>query len=78
MANVVAGREIVPEFIQHRAKPEAIARAVLTLMDDQSLRQRMIADFDEVIGKLAQGDADQTAAQAILAEISSSLGKANV
>ena len=78
MPNVVAGREIVPEFIQHRAKPEAIARAVLTLMDDQSLRQRMIADFDEVIGKLAQGDADQTAAQAILAEISSSLGKANV
>ena len=78
MANVVAGREIVPEFIQHRAKPEAIARAVLTLMDDQSLRQRMIADFDEVIGKLAQGDADQTAAQAILAEISGSLGKANV
>ena len=30
MPNVIAGREIVPEFIQHRAKPEAIARTVLT------------------------------------------------
>ena len=46
-----------------------MAREVLKLMDDQSLRQRMISDFDEIIGKLAQGDADQAAARAILAEI---------
>ncbi len=78
MPNVVAEREIVPEFIQHRAQPGAIAREVLKLMDDQSLRQRMISDFDEIIGKLAQGDADQAAAQAILAEFGNSLGKANV
>jgi lipid-A-disaccharide synthase len=78
MPNVVAGREIVPEFIQHRAKPPAIARAILALLNDQVSRQRMIADFDEVVGKLGQGDADQTAAQAILSEINGSLGKANV
>jgi hypothetical protein len=29
----------------------------------------MISDFDEVIGKLARGEANRTAAQAILGEI---------
>ena len=69
MPNVLAGREIVPEFIQHRANPRFIAKAVLNLMNDPALRQRMIADFDEVAGKLGQGDADREAARAILQEI---------
>jgi lipid-A-disaccharide synthase len=69
MPNVVAGREIVPEFIQHRATPSRIAKATLALMNDQAQRQRMISDFDEVIGKLARGEANRTAAQAILGEI---------
>jgi lipid-A-disaccharide synthase len=74
MPNVVAGREVIPEFIQHRAKPAAIAQAVLTLMTDQPSRQRMITDFDEVVGKLVQVDANRTAAQAILSDIGVPLG----
>jgi lipid-A-disaccharide synthase len=69
MPNVLADREIVPEFIQHRAKPRLIAKSVLNLMTDQSSRQRMIADFDEVTGNLGHGGADREAAQAILQEI---------
>ena len=78
MPNVLADREIVSEFIQHRAKPRAIAKTVLNLMNDPSSRQRMISNFDEVASRLGQGGADRAAAQAILEEIGGSLGKANV
>ena len=66
MPNVLAGREIVPEFIQHRAEPSAIARAVLRLLEDENVRRKMLADFDEVIAKLGKGGANDAAAKAIL------------
>jgi lipid-A-disaccharide synthase len=66
MPNVLANREIVPEFIQENARPDRIARAVRELLDDDARRQQMLADFDEVIAKLGKGGADETAAQAIL------------
>jgi lipid-A-disaccharide synthase len=69
MPNVLAGREIVPEFIQGKAQPSEVARAVMKLLDDRELRQQMLADFDEVIAKLGKGGANEVAAQAILKEI---------
>jgi lipid-A-disaccharide synthase len=78
MPNVLAGQEIVPEFIQHRAKPPAIAGSVLHLMDDLPARQRMISQFDRIIHQLGQGEANEQAARAILGEINNSLGKALV
>ena len=78
MPNVLAGREIVSEFIQHEAKPRAIAKTVLDLMTDSALRQKMISDFDTVMGQLGQGEADRTAAQAILNEIGSASNKTGV
>ena len=69
MPNVLANREIVPEFIQHRARARPIAKAVLNLLTDQRVRQRMIADFDEICGKLGPGGADREAANAVLREI---------
>jgi lipid-A-disaccharide synthase len=69
MANVLADREIVPEFIQHRARPEAIAAAALRLMSDEHAREAMLRDFDSVMAKLGQSDASATAAKAILQEI---------
>ena len=71
MPNVLVDREVVSEFIQHRAKPRAIAKTVLNLMSDPSSRQRMISDFDEVASKLGQGGADRAAARVILDEITS-------
>src|SRR5437762_10474680 len=55
MPNVLADKEVVPEFIQHRARPHAIAKAVLRLMDDPTARQKMIAEFDTIIAKLGEG-----------------------
>ena len=69
MPNVLAEREIVPEFIQQDARPAAIAAEVLRLLADHVRGDRMIADFDAVIAKLGQGGANEVAARAILEEV---------
>jgi lipid-A-disaccharide synthase len=65
MPNILAQREIVPEFIQGAARPGAIAREILRLLDDSARRRQMLADFDEVIAQLGTGAVKQTAANAI-------------
>lgn len=71
MPNVLAGREIVPEFIQHRARPWQIASAMSELLRDGERRAQMLRDFDEVAGKLGEGEASANAADAILKELAS-------
>ena len=66
MPNLLAGREIVPEFIQQKAEPKQIAREVLRLLEGHARREQMLADFGEVIAKLGKGGADEAAAHAIL------------
>jgi lipid-A-disaccharide synthase len=61
MPNVLGGREIVPEFLQHEARPKAIARFVLRLMNDSAVRQEMMAGFDEIIAKLGEAGAHSIA-----------------
>ena len=69
MPNLLAGKEVVPEFIQHEAKADAIVDAVRSLMEDSPARDRMISDFDAIITKLGGGGASQRAGQAILDEL---------
>lgn len=69
MPNVLAGREIVPEFLQHEARPKAISRSVLQLMNDPVARERMISEFGAIIEKLGETGASTKAAQAIIAEL---------
>jgi len=69
MPNVLADREVVPEFIQHRVRPDAIVKAVRRLIEDADVRDRMIAEFDTIIGKLGEGGASDQAARAIIEEI---------
>ncbi len=69
MPNVLAGREIVPEFLQHEARPKSIAASVLQLVNSPDARQQMIAEFDDVIEKLGETGASAKAARAILAEL---------
>lgn len=68
MPNVMAGREIVPEFIQHRARPRALATAMAGLFDG-SARRRMLDDFDSIAGKISSGEAAGNASDAILEEL---------
>ena len=69
MPNVLADKEIVPEFLQHRAKPCEIAQAVLRLMNDSESRRLLISEFDAIVAKLGAGGANRKAARAILDEI---------
>jgi Lipid A disaccharide synthetase len=69
MPNVLAERDVVSEFIQHRAKPEAIAKAAWQLTEDTDARQQMISEFDAIVGKLGVGEASEKAAAAIIEEI---------
>jgi lipid-A-disaccharide synthase len=69
MPNVLADREIVPEFIQHRAKPASIAHAVSRLFEKDT-RAQMFSDFDKVRVQLGGIGASERAAKALLAEIS--------
>jgi lipid-A-disaccharide synthase len=69
MPNVLADREVVPEFIQHRARPDAIVKTVRRLIEDADVRDRMTAEFDTIIGKLGEGGASEQAAHAIIEEI---------
>jgi lipid-A-disaccharide synthase len=69
MPNVLADREVVPEFIQHRARPDAIVKAMRRLIADADARDRMISEFDRIVGKLGEGGASDQAARAIIEEI---------
>jgi lipid-A-disaccharide synthase len=69
MPNLLAGKEVVPEFIQHEAKPDAILKAVRLLMDHSPARDRMISDFVATTSKLGGTGASERAAQAILEEL---------
>jgi lipid-A-disaccharide synthase len=69
MPNLLAAKEVVPEFIQHEAKPDAIVNAVRLLMENSSARDRMISDFGAMITKLGGTGASERAAQGILEEL---------
>ena len=69
MPNVLAGRKIVPEFLQTGAQPAAIAAGVVRLIENQASRAEMIAGFEEVIAKLGETGASEKTARAVLEEL---------
>src|SRR5438876_11759906 len=71
MPNLLADKEVVPEFIQHRAKPSAIVKAAEPLIENANARERMISEFDAIVPKLGDIEASERAARAIIEEIAS-------
>jgi len=69
MPNVLANKEIVPEFIQRDARPNKLTKAILRLFDDRAMRKKMLSDFDAIIRSLGEGGASDNAAKAILEEL---------
>jgi lipid-A-disaccharide synthase len=67
MANLVAGRTIVPELIQDAFVPSAVAAHAITLLRDAPAAERMRADLREVKAKLGTPGASRRAADAIVA-----------
>ena len=71
MPNVLADKQVVREFIQHRARPKDLAKALAQLLDNPMARERMISEFDKIAVQLGELGASARAAKAILSEISS-------
>lgn len=55
MVNLVAGRRVVPELIQHEMTADRIAAEASRLLEDEAGRAAMKADLASVAGKLRSG-----------------------
>ncbi len=66
MPNLLAGEEVYPEFIQHTATPENIARAALGLLNNQERRTAAKAKLARVVKSLGETGASERAATAVL------------
>ncbi|HEY0107904.1 MAG TPA: lipid-A-disaccharide synthase [Rhizomicrobium sp.] len=68
LVNLLLDREAVPELLQHKATPKALADAVVPLLTDKSAAARQIADLDAVARLLGEGSEPPSlrAARAIL------------
>lgn len=66
MVNILAGREIAPEFIQQEAVVERILPFMLDIIEDGNTRRRMIAHLEEIKRRLGGPGASQNAAEQIL------------
>lgn len=68
MVNLVAGRRIVPEFMQDQATGENLASEALRLLEDASLRSEMKKNLGEVSAKLASPEHPMERAARIVSE----------
>jgi lipid-A-disaccharide synthase len=61
MANLLAGRELAPEFIQGRCRPELMAPAVLGLLDDRARVAEITAEYGRIHAGIRHDAARQSA-----------------
>ena len=71
MVNIIAGRRLCPELIQHDATAQQLAAAILPLLTDSAERAAMLEGYRQVIADLGEGGAAERAANVILDEIGS-------
>lgn len=69
MVNIVAGEALCPEFIQHRATPQALAAGLAPALEEGQPRTAMLNGLDRVIRALGEPGAEDRAAAAVLAEL---------
>jgi len=65
MVNIVAGRRVMPELYQFKAKPELLAREAISILRENRLAE-MKRCLAEVRGKLGKPGASRRAAEEIL------------
>jgi lipid-A-disaccharide synthase len=66
MPNLLAGEEIFPEFVQHAATAENLARAALKMLNNPARNDRLRAQLRHVITSLGGPGASRRAADAIV------------
>jgi lipid-A-disaccharide synthase len=65
LPNILAGEQIVPELVQDAATPESLSEALLTLLRDEDVREKLDERFESIRRALRQNTAEK-AAQAVL------------
>lgn len=70
LVNILAGKRIVPEFVQNEAKRARIVPTALELIDDTPARRRMLEEFAAVRESLGGPGASQRAAAEIVRVVS--------
>lgn len=65
MPNLLAGEPLYPEFVQHAATPENLARAALTLLANPAAREELKTKLARVVASLGPPGASRRAARAI-------------
>lgn len=66
LANIIAGREVMPELLQHDFTPERVSDQLYRFLKDEKVRQQTLADLDATNALLGEGNASGRAADAIV------------
>lgn len=68
LINVMAGEPVIPEFIQEKLEPNAVAQEALELLDRPKRREAMQRRVGQIVKSLGEPGASKRAAEAILLE----------
>jgi lipid-A-disaccharide synthase len=66
LVNILAGREVVPEFVYWRRRPETIARAALDILTDKARYEEVTGEIAKVAAAINAPGASHNAAAEIL------------
>ncbi|MBU1862347.1 MAG: lipid-A-disaccharide synthase [Candidatus Omnitrophica bacterium] len=66
LVNIIAGKKIIPEFLQNDAHPETIAHETKFILNNPQSRATIVRHLEEVRKKLGPAGAARRAAKAIL------------
>ncbi|RAV99914.1 lipid-A-disaccharide synthase [Pseudochryseolinea flava] len=66
LVNLIAGKEVVKEMIQHEANVESVSLELEKMMTNAAYRERMVDEYEEIIRILDTGSASENAATLML------------
>jgi len=61
LPNILAGEQFVPEYVQNKATPDALAKALLGLLSSKDAREAQVERFRKIHAMLKKGTADLAA-----------------
>jgi len=66
LINVIAGKRLVPEFVQGQARPDRVAKAALELLEDSTKREEIKQELKKAVSSLGGPGASAKAAGIVL------------
>jgi lipid-A-disaccharide synthase len=69
LPNIILDKDVVPELIQHLAKPQIIAKEIIKLMENESEYKKMKEELENVKNFLTNKNSAEEAAQIILEDL---------